>query len=79
MKVVLQHKLSLLYFGNDGNWIADQSEARDFGASLKAMDFLQLHGLKQVHVVLKFEDARYDIVLQSFAQPTNRANQNSRL
>lgn len=69
MKVVLQHRLSLLYFGNDGNWTANQQEARDFGASLKAMDFLEARRLEDTHVVLKFDNTKYDIVLQSSTQP----------
>lgn len=68
MKVVLQHKLSMLYLGNDGSWTANPMDARDFGASLKAMDFLESRHMEDVNVVLKFDNTKYDIVLQSFAQ-----------
>jgi hypothetical protein len=72
MKVVLQNKLSRFYFGNDGRWTADHSKARDFGTSLKAMDFLQANKVEQAQVVLKFQDTKYDIVLQALSDSPER-------
>jgi hypothetical protein len=64
MKVILQSKVSLLYFKDGANWISDWAEARDFGSSLKAIDFCQRHHLEHMQVVLKFADQKYDITLQ---------------
>ena len=68
MKVVLQDKLSRLYLNEDGDWTADPTDAQDFGASLKAMEFVHVHKLTHAHVVLKFSETRYDIVLQTHLQ-----------
>jgi hypothetical protein len=64
MKVFLQHKVTHLYLSNEDNWIRKSEEARDFGSSLKAMDFLQDFKLDQANIVLKFDDPKYDIILR---------------
>lgn len=72
MKVVLQNKLSRFYLGNDGKWTADHSKVRDFESSLRAMDFLQANKMENTQVVLKFQDTKYDIVLQALSNSPER-------
>ncbi|MDB6063979.1 MAG: hypothetical protein JWR26_187 [Pedosphaera sp.] len=64
MKVVLQSKVSLLYFKDGATWVPGWTNARNFGTSLTAMDFCRSHRLEHVQVVLKFADEKYDITLQ---------------
>lgn len=72
MKVVLQNKLSRFYLAEDGKWTADHLKVRDFGSSLRAMDFLQTNKVENAQVVLKFQDTKYDIVLQALSNLPER-------
>ena len=65
MKIVLQHKMTRLYFAADDKWSAHPDEARDFGTSLRALDFVRQLDLDEADIVLKFADPRYDIVLRT--------------
>jgi hypothetical protein len=79
VKIILQNSLSLLYLGEDGMWVSDISNARDFGTSLKAMDFFHKNKLDQSQIVLKFSDAKYDIVLQMRAKLGNQSGDRAQL
>lgn len=68
MRVLLQHQSTQLYLTNDDKWSADNWQAKDFGTSLKAMDFLQRFKVRSTNIVLKFDDPKYDIVLRIMAQ-----------
>lgn len=52
-----------MYLRDGGKWTSDPGKARNFGTSLKAIDFLQQFKAEQANIVLKFGDPRYDIIL----------------
>lgn len=63
MRILLQHKQSGLYFKDIESWVRSGSEAKDFVSSTAAIDFCVVNKLSDVHLVLKFEEQKYDIVL----------------
>ena len=63
MRILLQQKDSGLYFKELGGWTSDAAEANDFLSSTRAIDFCLAHRLTGVHLVLKFDEQLYDIVL----------------
>jgi hypothetical protein len=68
MRVVLQQIATKLYFQAEGKWTLDPGEARDFGSSLKAIDYCLDQKMSGVEVVLKFSEAKYDIRLSATAR-----------
>ncbi len=62
MRIVLQNKLSGLYFKDIDAWVRDSSEAMDFVSSTAAIDFCVVNKLDAMQLVFKFEDQQYDIV-----------------
>ncbi len=65
MKIVLQHRTTRLYLAPDDRWTAHPDEARDFGTSLKALDFVRRLEMNEMEIVLKFADPKYDIILHT--------------
>ena len=63
MRILLQSKQTGLYFKDIGDWTRNSSDALDFLSSTAAIDFCAANKLSDVHLVLKFEEQRYDIVL----------------
>jgi hypothetical protein len=63
MKAVLQHSVTGLYFQKRDQWTPDYLKAYDFKSSVTARNYCQSHGISNVQIVLKFDSARYDIVL----------------
>jgi len=63
MRILLQHKQTGLYFKDISSWVRSGSDAMDFVSSTTAIDFCVTNKLNEVHLVLKFEEQRYDIVL----------------
>lgn len=63
MRILLQQKATGLYFKDVGTWVRSGSEAMDFVSSTSAIDFCVANRLKDVQLVLKFEEQQYDIVL----------------
>ena len=63
VKVLLQNLKTKLFFKEPGNWTADVEIARDFPNSLNAINFCNANGLKEVQVLLKFKQERYDVAL----------------
>lgn len=63
MKILLQQKQTGEYFKEDGVWTRDPAEAKDFLSSTKAIEFCVMNKVSGVHLVLKFEEQHYDIVL----------------
>ena len=63
MKVLLQDLKTKLYFRQLGSWTEDVEKARNFPNSLNAINFCNAHGLKEVRVLLKFKQERYDVAL----------------
>lgn len=68
MRILLQQKETGLYFKDVGSWVRDTTEAMDFVSSTVAIDFCVTNKLPDVHLVLKFQDQKFDIVLP--VQPT---------
>lgn len=64
MRIVLQHKTTGLYFQDVGVWTHTSADAMDFVSSNEAIGFCQLNKIKDLQIVLKFEQEQYDIVVQ---------------
>ena len=73
MRIVLQQKATGLYFKDIDEWVRTSFEAMDFVSSTAAIDFCVLNRLKDVQLVLKFEEQKYDIVLPVHALQETRA------
>lgn len=52
-----------MYFKDIDAWDSDPREAMDFLSSTSAIDFCVANKISNVHLVLKFDEQRYDIVL----------------
>ena len=63
MRILLQHKQTGLYFKDIDSWVRSGLDAKDFVNSTAAIDFCLTNRLSDLHVVLKFEEQKYDIVL----------------
>ena len=63
MRILLQNKKTGLYFSNIDSWVKNSSDAMDFVSSTAAIDFCVTNKLNEVHLVLKFEEQNYDIVM----------------
>lgn len=61
--MLLQNLTTRLYFRQIGSWTDDVEKARDFPNSLNAINFCNANGLKNVRVLLKFKQGRYDVAL----------------
>ncbi|MGO8925404.1 MAG: hypothetical protein ACLQU3_00555 [Limisphaerales bacterium] len=75
MRILLQQRDTSLYFKDIDSWTADSSEAMDFVSSTAALEFCAANKLAEMHIVLKFDGEKYDIVLPlvaAQAQPTHR-------
>lgn len=63
MRILLQHKQTGLYFKDIESWVRNSTEAKDFISSTAAIDFCVTNKLREVQMVLKFEEQKYDIVM----------------
>ena len=63
MKILLQNSRSKLYFCLLDTWVSDPRAAFDFRHSHKAMDFVNRQELKDVQLVIKFEDSHWDEIV----------------
>ena len=63
MRILLQQKETGLYFKDIGSWSRACSDAMDFLSSTAAIDFCVANKISDVHLVLKFDEQKYDIVL----------------
>jgi len=63
MRILVQRKDTGLYFKDIEAWTLDYKEAMDFVSSTSAIDFCMANKLENVHLVLKFEEQRYDIIM----------------
>jgi len=68
MKIVIQHAAKELYLKSSDEWAKEEADARVFKSSLEAIDFCMAHKVKQVFIVLKFDDPQYDIQLRPFPE-----------
>jgi hypothetical protein len=69
MRILVQRKTDGLYFQDIDSWVSPSAEAMDFVSSGAAIDFCVLNKIKDVQIVLKFDEQRYDIVLPVVGQP----------
>ena len=63
MRILLQQKDSGLYLSDVDSWTRDSAEAMHFLSSSEAIEFCLLNELKGLHLVLKFDEEKYDIVM----------------
>ncbi len=63
MRILLQQIESGLYFKDTDSWTRNSAEAKDFLSSSAAMDFCAANKIPGVHLVLKFDEQQYDIVM----------------
>jgi hypothetical protein len=63
MRILLQQEATGRYFKDVGAWTRDPAEAMDFLSSTKAIEYCVANRISDVHLVLKFEEQHYDIVL----------------
>jgi hypothetical protein len=63
MKVLLQHKESGLYLKEIGVTTPERAEAMDFLSSTQAIEFCLTHKITGMHIVLRFDEQHFDIVL----------------
>jgi len=68
MKIVIQHATKELFLKGPDRWVKDVADASVFKSSLEAIDFCLAHKVKQVFIVLKFDDPQYDIHLRPFPE-----------
>jgi hypothetical protein len=62
MKILLQHTRTLLYLRSSDGWTRNDSEARTFPHSQKAIEFAHEHNLTDVYIAVKFPDQHDDVV-----------------
>ncbi len=63
MRALIRSTSTKLYYTPTGDWRADRIAARDFRAGAYAIPFAMQAGLKDIEVVLVFEDPKDDILL----------------
>lgn len=76
MRILIQKKDSGLYFKDIEDWTANSTGARDFLSSTAAIEFCATNKIKGVHLVLKFEEERHEIVVPVIAQRPPRGEAN---
>ncbi len=64
MRVLLRHIKTGLLFREPDQWTADFTQAQNFRHSAEAMDYARDHGLKEVEVLLSFEDPQFNVPLR---------------
>jgi hypothetical protein len=63
MRILVQQKTTGRYFKDIDAWAQNSADAMDFVSSSAAIDFCVANKLRDMQVVLKFEEHQYDIVL----------------
>ncbi|EEF58015.1 hypothetical protein Cflav_PD0980 [Pedosphaera parvula Ellin514] len=63
MRVLVQNTNTKLYFGREILWTIDPDQAFNFERTLRALDFMQRSKIKNVQIVMKFDDDQFDIHL----------------
>jgi hypothetical protein len=74
MRILLQQRDTGLYYKDTDSWTSDSSEAADFVSSTAALEFCASNKLAGVHLVLKFDGEKYDIVLPAGAAQAQADN-----
>ena len=63
MRILLQNPRTKLYFCLLDMWTANPKAAFDFRHSRRALDFVNKEGLKEVQLVVNFDDPQWDEVV----------------
>ena len=63
MKILLQNARTKLYFSLLGIWTAKPTLAYDFRHSARALDFARANQMKEVQLVVRFEDSQWDNIV----------------
>ena len=63
MRMLVRDVKTGMFYGADGQWTDERSNARDFGGTYQAMNFAKLNRLQAVQVVLAFEMPEYDVTI----------------
>jgi hypothetical protein len=63
MKVALQHCDTKLYVQNTSEWTDNVNAALDFHRCLNAVNFVVVHELTKMQLVLTFSRRRYNVIL----------------
>ncbi len=71
MKVLIQHLTTRHYLREDDSWTGEKSLAKDFGTSISALDHCHKKKLKEVDIVMDFEDLHYNLSLSHFPKRHN--------
>lgn len=62
-RVLIQHRVTGLYFKALGSWTQFEPEAFQFSSSTSALLYCLKHRLTTTQIVMKFGEQRYDIQL----------------
>ncbi|SPE55700.1 hypothetical protein SBV1_2280020 [Verrucomicrobia bacterium] len=69
MRILLRHKDTGEYYRTENQWTSQAGEARDFESSAAALGFCVEARLREVEILLAFDDARYNIRLPLHTGP----------
>jgi hypothetical protein len=77
MRIVLEDKKTRRFMGARG-WTKEESRARDFESSLAAIDYCFRQRIREVRILLAFDEKRFNFYLDPFsatrpAKPNCRA------
>jgi len=65
MKVLLKQPGNGMFLRDSNRWTGRCAEAMDFKTTPAAMDYSRMHGFHGTIIVLKFDDASYDLELRN--------------
>jgi hypothetical protein len=63
MRILLQNPNNKLFVCRKDNWTPSAHLAHDFRHSQQALDFVRTQKLKDVQLVVKFDDAQWDEIV----------------
>ena len=74
MRTLLRNTKTGLFYRSEKEWTGDMAGAHDFCSSANAIQLAFEWRLKDMEVVLAFEDPRYNITMRLNARPEPPAN-----
>lgn len=63
MRILLQHVQSKQYYCPGNLWTGNAYQAFDFRHSRRAIEYVREQGMKDVQLVVKFEDPQWDEIV----------------
>ena len=63
MRILLQNPQNKLFVSRNDNWTPSAHLAYDFRHSQQALDFVRTQNLKEVQLVVKFDDSQWDEIV----------------